>query len=475
MSNMRKPNNQAGFTLIEMAIVTIISGIMMLGVVSTYDGYAKDIKVKQTKERMQKVNNLVRLFKDVKGAYPCPADPRLGPGHEEFGVANCLAAGVRRTPGQRDADGDGVNEFVFIGAVPLTTIRSAPDPDPNVGGIGAMAGGISNDVMVDGWQSKMTYAVSEALTSRDTFNIDAGVIAGEDEHGNAVAGIDDDAHYVVVSHGKDQSGAYSMDGSLIERCTRTITNGLQDVEGGEFGGEQLGVDVAQAPGDDDPPPPDDDDDGPVVVENTGQRGDRENCDGDSTFVQSLTLYKGDGDIEVDDYALFQKVAYSSLWTNVPEVDVDGDLTGNLTGHIMNLNTGNVGIATDLPPDMEQEKLTVGCYDNDDDGSELCDSGPLVSEGVLKADKNTRAKQICLRDGSKCFNIESITGNVDEMDCPPGQVMTGVMLDEDTGALSASCLTVIMTAVQDGQTCPDGEFISSIRTDGIIRCVGPDIR
>lgn len=302
MMQMKK-KNESGFTLIELSMVFIIVGLLMIPLLQMYQ-----MNLNQQKREITKDN--IRTASSAMGAayptsLPCPSDRSLNLNSADFGVEQCnlaaipncnasLTQGICKTNGSRDADGVGGVDKIVIGGVPFKKSANLK--------ISGMYGFSS----LDGWNRKLTYAVSANLM--DHAKLDAkmdfklGVINAVDELGNQTAGVTapGEAQYVILSHGEDGAGAFDYNGGLIRPC---------------------------------PPAP--------VIE-------RNNCNNDFTFVQGIGSYEGDANSYLDDYSIFFLESSGDLWDALP------DSINKPSSHINNLNKGRTGVRTTNP----QVKLDV---------------------------------------------------------------------------------------------------------------------
>lgn len=284
-----------GFTLLELSAVILISGLLLVPLLRLYTTYIIHKKLADTKENISEVASVMAVF-NVDN-YPCPSDRSLPLGDPNYGVdvcttagftlagvpdcnttgaeqGICKAAGARDTLDDADTTAGNGNEFVLIGGVPTVS-----------GGV--IIPGVNGTNILDGWGNRLTYAVSyTSASSGDGFSrYKNGVIAVQDEFGNATAGTNRDAHFIVISHGPDGLGAFN-EGGVRRNCT--IFN-----------------------------------------------ADGENCDGDSTFIQGLAQYQGTR--RYDDMSYVETDQSAGLWQGLT------DSAANPSNHMKTIPTGSVGI------------------------------------------------------------------------------------------------------------------------------------
>lgn len=405
-------SSNKGFTLLELALVILISGIIMAPLIKLYTTYIIQKKITVTKEHISEASNALGTFSI--DSYPCPSDRSLPETDPNYGVNVCTVGGftlagipdcnttgaeqgICKTPGARDtmddADttaGNG-NEFVLIGGVPNRTIS---------GGVSIPIEGVTEDNILDGWGMKLTYAVSYTSTvsgDSDT-RYKNGVISVHDEFGNDTAGTNRDAHFVVLSHGTDGLGGFTS------------------------GGVRRDCNIANRDG--------------------------ENCDGDNTFTQALAQYEGTW--RSDDLSFVETEQSGGLWQVIPAND------NSPSNHIRTIPTGPVGV--DLNPN-----LIPGI--NPPAGTEVM----LDVNGSLRTD-TVRAPEICSQDGGNCIKTETLfnaraTSGATQNDCPDGQVVTSI----SSGRVV--CGKIDITPLGSAVRCPLGTWVEQILTDGKIKCTG----
>ena len=187
----------SGFTLIELLIVMIIMSIVLVSIIRIYELYYNEIKITTTKENLETVRDYLNL--QDNGGFFCPSDRALSINHPSFGYQFDDDCDLGQIPNCSSPMTQGVcevtrlnGEQVIIGGIPFASIRDAIDPR------------IGNDSALDGWNNQITYAVSANLVKPNanlTQDAENGQIGAIDESGNPTAGMNDDAHYVLFSHG----------------------------------------------------------------------------------------------------------------------------------------------------------------------------------------------------------------------------------------------------------------------------------
>lgn len=194
MWTIKNRTNNRGYTLIEMAVVMVIAGIVVSGAVAAYTLYLKDSRQKHTTRAMQSAQQAIGGYRALYGRYPCPASPTAAPGDVDYGYQDCagaslLSATSTRTPALADPD-------IMIGTIPFRELN------------------ISENTAYDGYNNRLTYAVTASLVNDTTYDNSQGGISLVDGAGTSVIDPADSAHFVVISHGPNGEGAYSRFGVL---------------------------------------------------------------------------------------------------------------------------------------------------------------------------------------------------------------------------------------------------------------------
>ncbi|WP_234838866.1 type II secretion system protein [Sinorhizobium meliloti] len=197
---------QHGFSLIELAIVILVGGLLLSTMSSALLIYMRSNEIKVTIQRMVEIDDALQQYLSLNGNYPCPASRTADVNSATFGTqlaTNCAAggAGVATAPGT-------AGRVVAIGAVPTRTIN------------------LPDDYGSDAWGRRLTYAVTALQTVRGTYSRDIGAISiTADTAATSVITPAGSAHYVILSHGPDGIGAYSFNGILGSACNTAALDG----------------------------------------------------------------------------------------------------------------------------------------------------------------------------------------------------------------------------------------------------------
>ncbi|MFH1157996.1 MAG: prepilin-type N-terminal cleavage/methylation domain-containing protein [Pseudomonadota bacterium] len=454
---MRYSRYSGGFTLLELSAVLVISGLLLVAGMQSYDGYVKRQRFTETYERMNAIKASFSDFTNASNRYPCPADPSLDMTDPGAGIENCAlmsfavpigtcVGGVCKVAGARDtaADGDTDTDPVLTGGVPFRTLRwasataSAADwvtshgyvagdivwessipykcmsdhvsaaafaTDLGAGMWGPLEGDkrantMHMELVRDAWGHQFTYAVSGYMAQTATFDTSHGAVAVRNEFGRTLVQPTDGAHYALVSHGDNGFGAHNVNGSITFPCPAS----------------------------------------PALEGN--------NCNGGSVFIDGLrSIVSGVG--YFDDLVTYEAYVISRLW--------DYSKAFGFENTLYNLNKGNVGVGTDNPA---YKMDVIGPVRGDDVNTPLLcdythDSGnaycfdPDILGGVTGIGCTTATAN----------NIKLVTGIAGQNGANPGYVLC-------SGDIPLPVLT------PGGQTCPAGQFIVGVTLLGTIICETP---
>lgn len=404
---MTGSNYSKGFTLVEMAIVTLVSGFFLVMIVKSYSNEFQRQKHQETREHIEATQGAINEFYFREGRYPCPADPRLPPSDPDYGMEACrpdptvACVSGAPPPGEpactsdfaRDADGIGGPDRVLIGAVPFITLDLNVVDTPYAVRQGS-----------DGYGRLLSYAVSELMTSAaasylNPVNPKLGAIDVVDVNNNPVVQPQGSAHYVIFSHGETGVGAYTKRGTLVENCFVSAT---ASPPASGFNPGTAGIQV-----------------------------ELENCDNnDAIFVKDLSSYADSDDFN-DDVLYFGVNPQTQIWRNSP-------LAPTGSTYYYNTNAGNVGVGTVSPI----SKLHV--------------AGDVEAESQAMS---TTIEGFCGLSGSDCLDPDFLGGS--GFDCPDGEVAVGI---EDNQLVCQPLLSGPPTFSTDCASITPGSFMTGFSVD-----------
>jgi len=144
----------SGFSLVELAIVLLIVGILMLSLMYTLSAQVDQRNIDDTRRRLEQARELVLAFSTTNGRLPCPARDRVT-------AAPVTVVGDEVWTNAIGCQGDGVNDYyggVIAAGSPVVTGGFLPARSvgfPHVD---------SNGFAVDAWGNRLRYAVANLTT-----------------------------------------------------------------------------------------------------------------------------------------------------------------------------------------------------------------------------------------------------------------------------------------------------------------------
>lgn len=193
----------SGFSLVEMAIVLVITGLILGTVIGAMNVQVTGQRIKETQERQRVIKDALINYIRQNSKLPCPALITLADDHASAGIPNC-------TSGTNSIDVPAVDS-AFYGAIPWKEL------------------GLSPEAVKDAYGRRFTYIVTYAATL-STLNIsgltgnlllyptatDATANTNRLNPCNGTLSVCDNLAVVaIISHGANGYGAYSNQGSLL--------------------------------------------------------------------------------------------------------------------------------------------------------------------------------------------------------------------------------------------------------------------
>ncbi|BAN34412.1 hypothetical protein SCD_n00565 [Sulfuricella denitrificans skB26] len=169
-----------GFTLVEMAIVLVIVGLLLGGLLMPLSTQVEQRRIGETQKSLDEINQALLGFVIVNKYLPCPANPTLASGAAGAGQARAFAAGTCT----------GGNS----GVLPWATL------------------GVSE---TDAWGNRYTYRVTVGFADTATFFTLASPGDSIIRTTSGGASIASNIPAVIISHGKNGSGAYNTAGTQL--------------------------------------------------------------------------------------------------------------------------------------------------------------------------------------------------------------------------------------------------------------------
>ena len=186
-----------GFTLIEMAIVVVIIGLLLSGSLLAVSPVIQGSKVSDTSARLDRLEQALTVYVIQNACLPCPADVGLASSNANAGWAH-------------GSDYYGLTHTVVAQqhACSLTSVCGAVQ-----GAVPWNTLGLSETDVTDAWGNRIEYAVTAARTGTSQMvrtppsTYPAGTLL-VDNNASTAQQQTNAAAYVLISHGPDQAYAY---------------------------------------------------------------------------------------------------------------------------------------------------------------------------------------------------------------------------------------------------------------------------
>ncbi len=382
---------QAGFTLVELAIVMIIVGLILGSIATGLRVWKENYAHNTVKKNINNATLAATLFFGQVGRYPCPADPGLEPGDANYGAEDCTLPTI---PGENPT-----NDPVYVGVLPLYGFDDAAgDPTADRIELRYLLPRVTEkgNNISDPWNRNFVYAVTQSLTvasdgdpmTLGDFDHSRGSIKVRDEFNNDTGGTNSNAHFIILSRGQDSDCVNGAGAPLPPTA---------------------------------PIPP-----------TTIATPERENCDNDAEFSIALQS-RGAGDAYYDDYLRLRRSVSTGIWAPVTG---SSDLYPIPSGKVF---IGDAENYQAEPPAVLDLKLDVDgniIVDERIAASEICDDANktncFIPESLFDLDCPSAGeyiKGVSINAGGRleadCQPLEFVPS---QEICPNGQRLNGIYTD-----------------------------------------------
>ncbi len=201
-NTIKKYNNKQGFTLLEIAIVLVLIGLVLAPAIAIYKNYRIDKDWTETEEKLDIAVNELGGFRSIYSRYPCPASQTAVPGDANYGFEDCsINPAGSCINGICTYSSNISGQFVLVGALPFKTLN------------------LQESESYDTQLNRFKYAVTRDLTVSSTFTMSGGGIGIIDKTGASIIDLEDTAHFVILSHGPNKISGYTRAGLQSAICT----------------------------------------------------------------------------------------------------------------------------------------------------------------------------------------------------------------------------------------------------------------
>ncbi|TAL40130.1 MAG: type II secretion system protein [Alphaproteobacteria bacterium] len=220
MVTMMRTRRNSGFSLIEMAIVISITGLLLAAFLQFYSIQVEASRLETTRKRLDDLRSALTMYVAAHDRLPCPESPVYMASGKQKSDAPADACAANAEAGEgivTSGDEGGANE-VWAGVIPVRDLR------------------LSDEQATDGWGNRFTYAVTRKLTLPDGMKgnpAPPGILNVVDAEGNNVLDAPNTGRYVIVSHGRSGKGAWTQGGGR-RPCDREEKDGENCNSDGTF-------------------------------------------------------------------------------------------------------------------------------------------------------------------------------------------------------------------------------------------------
>ncbi len=211
----KKQKHKQGFSLIELSIIISVAAILMVGFLSYNNSsiISDADKTIITQKRIETIATALENFRVRQGRLPCPADPLIREDNSYLTSSN----------DDLYVNNFGLEDLDTIQTKVNNTTTLGIDCPNNIGSVPIYSIGLDISYLLDGWNRRFTYHVSDNLCGHDQgvevvganasknkgctqedYQNNNGNITIYDKDSNIITKV---AAFVVLSHGKNGFGA----------------------------------------------------------------------------------------------------------------------------------------------------------------------------------------------------------------------------------------------------------------------------
>lgn len=205
MNKVSPSHSEGGFSLIELAMVMIIIGVISVPLMQRFQIYQKDETYSNTTLALNEIHKKLGEYYVEHGYYPCPANRSIAFGKPKHGesIANCLSAVSLGSclSGSGACHVNGSGGSAIIGGIPYATLN------------------LPYNNTLDGYKNPINYVISDVYldTAKAYDDTRKGTITLSDEKGAAPL-VTKNNIYGLISSGENRKGSFNVNGK-IEACT----------------------------------------------------------------------------------------------------------------------------------------------------------------------------------------------------------------------------------------------------------------
>ena len=193
-------NSEKGFTLVEVAMLLVIAGLLVKPIIELYK---LDIENKRLYENIGNFNTIeesINSYVVNQGRYPLPAGINLPPTDPNYGLeASGAIDDCTAWPTTNGICSTGGANPVLIGMVPLKEL------------------GINDDFAHDFWGNRILYAVTQSQATAYVPGNGGITTRGYDDT-RTIVDVNTDIDIILISHGQSAQGAYLPSGTQFSAC-----------------------------------------------------------------------------------------------------------------------------------------------------------------------------------------------------------------------------------------------------------------